>query len=144
MGTVQRPVVLNISGKVELLMRASLNPIYADPAPLPQDIQDNSILQFTSGDTLSAVNGVQVTEVETLLDISPAIFTDIRHFVVDADPVKLPRDQWFENSYTDDEDEEYFRRLEEAVAELASNVSLSTNFVLRPLSVCVSISRTSL
>ncbi|NOX43619.1 MAG: filamentous hemagglutinin N-terminal domain-containing protein [Gammaproteobacteria bacterium] len=112
LGTIQRRVVLDISGKVELLMRATLNPIYAPPAPLPEDIQDNSILQFTSGDTLAAVNGVQVTEVETLLDINPAIFTDIRHFVVDADPVKLPRDQRFEGGYTDDEDEAYFRRLE--------------------------------
>lgn len=112
LGTIQRPLVLNISGKVELLMRASLSPIYTPPAPATEDIQDNSILQFTSADTLSAVNGIQTTEVETLLDISPAIFTDIRHFVADAEPVLLPRDQLFDNGYDEEDDEEYFRRLE--------------------------------
>ncbi len=80
---IQRPVVLDISGKIELLMRASLDPVYVPPAPAENDIQDNSIFQFTSGSILSAANGVQVTEVETLLDIDPAIFTQIRHFVAE-------------------------------------------------------------
>ena len=111
LGTIVRPVVLDISGKVELLMRASLNPIYAPPAPLPVDIQDNSIFRFISAETLSAVNGIQLTEVENLLDISPAIFTDIRHAIASDTPVMLPKDLLFEGGYTVEEDEEYFRQV---------------------------------
>jgi hypothetical protein len=123
LGTLQRPMVLDISGKVELLMRASLNPLYAPPAPDPNtDIQDNSVLRFTSADTLAAANGVQITEVETLLDIDPAIFTDIRHFVVDSDPVLLPRDQRFDVENEDeDEDDEYFRRIAGEDTEVLEN-----------------------
>ncbi|VAW60905.1 hypothetical protein MNBD_GAMMA09-1696, partial [hydrothermal vent metagenome] len=105
LGTIQRPMVLDISGKVELLMRASLNPTYAPPAPLPGDIQDDSIFRFISIDTLSAVNGVQLTEVENIRDINPAIFTDIHHFLVDANPVMLPKDQRFDDGYTLEEDD---------------------------------------
>lgn len=113
LGTLQRPLVLDISGKVELFMRASLDPIYIDPVPNPEtDIRDESVLQFTSADTLAAANGVQITEVETLLDIDPAIFTDIRHFVVGSEPVLLPRDQLFDvENENEDEDDEFFKRI---------------------------------
>lgn len=123
LGTLQRPLVLDISGKVELLMRASLDPIYIEPVPnADTDIRDNSLLQFTSADTLAAANGVQVTEVETLLDIDPAIFTDLRHFVVGSDPVLLPRDQRFDVENEDeDEDEEYFRRISGETEEVLEN-----------------------
>jgi len=113
LGTLQRPVVLDVSGKVELFMRASLDPIYIAPVPNPEtDIRDESVLQFTSADTLAAANGVQITEVETLLDIDPAIFTDIRHFVVGSEPVLLPRDQLFDvENENEDEDDEFFKRI---------------------------------
>lgn len=111
LGTIQRPLVLDISGKVELIMRASLNPIYVDPVPAPDDIHDESILQFTSFSILSAINGLTLTEVENLLDIDPAIFTDIRHYVVSESPVLLPRDQHFEDGYTDEEDDEFFKQV---------------------------------
>ncbi|MFK5948230.1 MAG: filamentous hemagglutinin N-terminal domain-containing protein [Methylococcales bacterium] len=111
LGTIQRPVVLDISGKVELILRASLDPIYIDPVPAPDDIRDESILQFTSGNILSAINGLTLTEVENLLDIDPAVFTDIRHYVVAESPVLLPKDQWFDDGYTDEEDAEFFRQV---------------------------------
>ncbi|VAW65417.1 hypothetical protein MNBD_GAMMA08-2685, partial [hydrothermal vent metagenome] len=81
-------------------------------APAANDIIESSIFDLTSGSVLTAVNGVQVTEVETLLDIDPAIFTQITHFVVEAEPLMLPRDQWFDDGYTPDDDDEYFRRIE--------------------------------
>ncbi len=109
-GTLQRPLVLDISGRVELRMRATLNPVFLDPQPVDVVIDG---LQFDAAETLSAVNGVQVTEVETLLDISPAIFTDVRHFVVAEYPVKLPRDQLYIDGFDQEDDEDYFRRFQE-------------------------------
>ncbi|VAW65882.1 hypothetical protein MNBD_GAMMA08-3064, partial [hydrothermal vent metagenome] len=111
LGTIQRPLVLDISGKVEIIMRASLDPVYVAPIPAPQDIRDESILQFTSFNILSTINGITLTEVENLLDIDPAIFTDIRHYVVSEAPVLLPRDQRFEDGFTDEEDDEFFRKV---------------------------------
>lgn len=98
LGTIKRPIVMNVSGKVELI-------------PALNDIRDESILQFTSGNILSAINGLTLIDVENLLDISPAIFTEIYLFVVDSDHVMLPKDQRFEDGYTDDEDDEYFRQV---------------------------------
>ncbi|VAW65213.1 hypothetical protein MNBD_GAMMA09-3661, partial [hydrothermal vent metagenome] len=43
-------------------------------------------------------------------DINPAIFTDIHHFLVDANPVMLPKDQRFDDGYTLEEDDEYFQQ----------------------------------
>ena len=111
LGTLTRPMVLDISGKVEFIMGATLNPQYAPPEPLPADIRDESIIQFVAGDVTNAVNGLTLTEVENLLDISPAIFTELYLFVVSEDAVKLPRDQWYEGGYTIEEDEEYFRQV---------------------------------
>jgi len=51
--------------------------------------------------------------VKNLLDISPAIFTDIRHAVASDTPVILPKDQFYEGGYTVEEDEEYFRQVTE-------------------------------
>ncbi len=112
LGTVQRPMVLDISGKVELWMRATLDPVYFPSTP--GDIRDESFIRYSATETLAITGGVQVTDVETLLDISPAIFTEVLPFVATEDPVLLPRDQWFENGYTDEDDDEYFRRLEES------------------------------
>ncbi len=111
LGTITRPIVLDISGKVELALRATLDPVYIDPIPAPADIRDESLLPFISANVLNTVNGLALIDVENLLDIDPAIFTDIRHFVVTEDAVKLPRDQWFEGGYTIEEDEEYFRQV---------------------------------
>ncbi len=111
LGTIKRPIVMDVSGKVELVLRASLDPVYVEPVPAPDDIRDESILQFTSGNILSAINGLTLIDVENLLDISPAIFTEIYLFVVDSDPVMLPKDQRFDDGYTDEEDDEYFRQV---------------------------------
>ena len=115
LGSLSRNMVLDISGKVEITTLARLDLIYAPPAPAPADIIEVSTIDLTSSNVLAATNGVQVTEVETLLDIDPAIFTDIRHFAVAEEPLMLPRDQWFDEGYTDEDDEEFFRSINDSV-----------------------------
>ncbi|VAW71408.1 hypothetical protein MNBD_GAMMA10-1625, partial [hydrothermal vent metagenome] len=110
LGTIARPLVLDISGTVELALRASLDPTFLAPAPAPADIRNTSFLPFISANVLNAVTGLTVIGVENLLDINIAIFTDLNLFSVSDEPVLLPKDQWWENGYTVEEDEEYFRQ----------------------------------
>jgi len=100
-GTTQRPLVLNIRDSALIQTRASLNPQFAEPRPV---VTDESLLQFSGLDTLSAISGEQLVEVETLAEVDQAIFTDLQNFSMEEISIRMPRDQLFE-----DELEEYDR-----------------------------------
>lgn len=102
-GSTSRPLVLNIRDLAVIETRASLNPQFANPRP---EVQDNSLLQFSGFDTLSAIAGEQLVEVESLGEIDPAIFTELQNFSMPDIAIQMPRDQLFE-----DELVEYERRL---------------------------------
>lgn len=100
-GTTQRPLVLRIRDSALIQTRASLNPQFAEPRPV---VTDESLLQFSGLDTLSAISGEQLVEVETLAEVDQAIFTDLQNFSMEEISIRMPRDQLFE-----DELEEYDR-----------------------------------
>jgi len=100
-GTTQRPLVLNIRDSALIQTRASLNPQFAEPRPI---VNDESLLQFSGLDTLAAISGEQLVEVETLGEVDQAIFTDLQNFSMEEISIRMPRDQLFE-----DELEEYDR-----------------------------------
>ena len=99
-GTINRPLVLNIQESVLINARSSLSPIFYPNQP--RSIDDRSVFQFNSFEALSSVSGDQLVEVETLAEINPAIFTDVRNYASTEIAIRMPRDQLYE-----DELEEY-------------------------------------
>jgi len=93
-GTTQRPLVLNIRDSALIQTRASLNPQFAEPRPI---VNDESLLQFSGLDTLAAISGEQLVEVETLGEVDQAIFTDLQNFSMEEISIRMPRDQLFED-----------------------------------------------
>ena len=65
-------------------------------------MDDRSLLQFNAFDALSTLSGGQLVELETLAEINPAIFTDVRNYASAEIAIRLPRDQLYA-----DELEEY-------------------------------------
>ena len=99
-GTIKRPLVLNVQESVLINSRSSLNPIFYPNQP--RTVDDRSLLQFNAFDALSTLSGGQLVEVETLAEINPAIFTDVRNYASAEIAIRLPRDQLYA-----DELEEY-------------------------------------
>ena len=99
-GTIKRPLVLNVQESVLINSRSSLNPIFHPNQP--RTVDDRSLLQFNAFDALSTLSGGQLVEVETLAEINPAIFTDVRNYASAEIAIRLPTDQLYA-----DELEEY-------------------------------------
>ena len=99
-GTIKRPLVLNVQDSVLINSRSSLNPIFYPSQP--RTVDDRSLLQFNAFDALSTLSGGQLVELETLAEINPAIFTDVRNYASAEIAIRLPRDQLYA-----DELEEY-------------------------------------
>ncbi|WP_444993987.1 hypothetical protein [Aliikangiella sp. IMCC44359] len=97
-GSLTRPLVLRVRDTAVITVRANLNPQFAPPLP---DIDDSgSLLNFSAVDTISIIAGGQV-ELESLVEVDPAIFTDLRNYNQDETAIRMPRDQRY-----DDEEEE--------------------------------------
>ena len=99
-GTIKRPLVLNVQDSVLINARSSLNPVFYPNQP--RTVDDRSLLQFNAFDALSTLSGGQLVELETLAEINPAIFTDVRNYASAEIAIRLPRDQLYA-----DELEEY-------------------------------------
>ena len=101
-GAINRPLVLNIQNSVFINARSSLNPVFSPNQP--RSIDDRSMIQFNSFEALSTVLSDQLVVVESLGEINPAIFTDVRNYASAEIAIRMPRDQLYE-----DELEEYER-----------------------------------
>ncbi|MBL4703688.1 MAG: hypothetical protein JKY54_04155, partial [Flavobacteriales bacterium] len=101
-GSVIRPLVLRVRDVVNISVRTSFSPLF--DAPLPEINDSDSLFSFSSLDTLSALAGGQLVEVESLVEVDPAIFTDLRNYNNHEVAVKLPNDQLFD--YAEEEEEE--------------------------------------
>ncbi|MBL4607110.1 MAG: hypothetical protein JKY01_04700 [Pseudomonadales bacterium] len=93
-GTIDRPLVINIQDSVLINARSSLNPIFYPNQP--RIVDDRSLLQFSAFDALDTLSGGQLVEVETLAEINPAIFTDVRNYASSEIAIRMPRDQMYE------------------------------------------------
>ncbi|WP_210247073.1 beta strand repeat-containing protein [Aliikangiella marina] len=102
-GSITRPLVLRIRDSVLITVRTSLNPQFAQP--LPEIDDSGSLFRFSSFDAVSAIAGGQLVEVEELVEVDPAIFTDLTNYYSDEVAVRLPRDQLYEED--DEEEDEY-------------------------------------
>ena len=119
-GSIARPLVLRVRDIATISVRTSFSPLFA--APLPEINDSASLFSFSSFDTISALAGGQLVEVESLVDVDPAIFTDLRNYNNDEIAVRLPNDQLYD--YEEEEEEEDDSELESESEEL---ISVGTN-----------------
>ncbi len=111
-GSIARPLVLRVRDIATISVRTSFSPLFA--APLPEINDSASLFSFSSFDTISALAGGQLVEVESLVDVDPAIFTDLRNYNNDEIAVRLPNDQLFD--YEEDEESEEQEESEELIS----------------------------
>ncbi|MCI0505385.1 MAG: hypothetical protein L0Z73_04680 [Gammaproteobacteria bacterium] len=110
LGTIGRPLVVNVPGAVVINTLTSVDPIYlVSPDPL---INQSRVL-FGINDAKAEVGGNQRTEVDALAIIDPAIFTKVKNYREDDSPIKLPADQLAE----DEEERKYKKKQDPDVFE---------------------------
>jgi hypothetical protein len=99
-GTIVQPIRLRVNNKFTLIgVLASVNYFGANPRTITTS--QGLTLQVVS--TITGLSGQQLVEVESLDDVDPAIFADVRNYNVDNISVLLPEDQRDDN----EEEEEY-------------------------------------
>ncbi|VAX03497.1 hypothetical protein MNBD_GAMMA20-539, partial [hydrothermal vent metagenome] len=103
-GTLYRPVSVNVNN--EFVLFSNVGSVYYYGGR-PRTIIDNSTIKIGLFDALLGLSGQQLIEVETLSEIDPAIFTEVRHYNQDEISIRLPADQRYDN---DEEDERRDRR----------------------------------
>jgi ribosomal protein S8 len=94
LGTIGRPLVVNVPGAVVINTLTSVDPIYL---VTPEPLINQSRVLFGISDAKAEVGGNQRTEVDALAIIDPAIFTKVKNYREDDSPIKLPADQLAED-----------------------------------------------
>lgn len=102
-GTQPRPIVLNIRSRGELFAQTSAYYFYGGHRP---PFTDNSFETLVISNDLGL--GQQLIEIESLAEIDPAIFTDVRNYYHEDLAIMMPDDQLYS-----DEEEERRRKLSE-------------------------------
>ena len=97
-GTLVRPVSVKIN--TEFVLFSNLGSVYYFGGK-PDTILDNSTIKISIFDALLGLSGQQLIEVETLSQIDPAIFTEVRNYYQDEIAILLPADQRYEDDEED-------------------------------------------
>ncbi|MCF6211369.1 MAG: filamentous hemagglutinin N-terminal domain-containing protein [Gammaproteobacteria bacterium] len=103
-GTLYRPVSVRVNN--EFVLFSNVGSVYYYGGR-PRTIIDNSTIKIGLFDALLGLSGQQLIDVETLSEIDPAIFTEVRHYTQDEISIRLPADQRYDR---DEEDERLERR----------------------------------
>ena len=69
----------------------------------PATVIDNSKIKISVFDALVGLSGQQLIEVETLAEIDPAIFTEVRNYYQGELSIRLPADQLYDDDETGEE-----------------------------------------
>ncbi len=93
-GAPVRPVSARIN--TEFILFSNLGSVYYFGGK-PDIIIDNSTIKISIFDALLGLSGQQLIEVETLSQIDPAIFTEVRNYYQDEIAILLPADQRYED-----------------------------------------------
>jgi len=97
-GSQTNPIRLRVNNQFTLFASTGyVTYPYGQPA---RPVTTTADLVTISG--ISALSGQQLIEIESLADVDPAIFTEVRNYNHDDIAIKLPADQ----RYTDEEEEE--------------------------------------
>ncbi|MDH5445582.1 MAG: filamentous hemagglutinin N-terminal domain-containing protein [Gammaproteobacteria bacterium] len=95
-GTINRPVVLRFNGPLHLYSQVSTIRFFNDITPVPF-FDTSDITRVLSQN----YNVLQLIDVESLAEIDPAIFTEVRNYYHEDLAIMMPVDQL----YSDDEEE---------------------------------------
>ncbi len=98
-GSTGRPIVLDVPKTGEVFIQATTYGVMFSPET-PDKLTKNGIDVGALG-VIQSLSGEQLVEVETLGQVDPAIFTELRNYSIAEEPIRLPQDQ----SYEDDEEE---------------------------------------
>jgi filamentous hemagglutinin family protein len=100
-GTPVQPIRVRVNNDFILIgVQASVH--YFGAAPVTVTTSEDLSLLVVS--TVAGLSYQQLIEVESLSEVDPAIFTDVRNYTMDEISVRLPSDQGYEE---EDEDAEY-------------------------------------
>ena len=102
-GTIGRPIGVRIKNRFSLFSLQSAVDYSRSPPTL--DIDDRSTAKISITDAFSNLAGQQLIEIESIGDIDPAIFTDVRNYNHSDLALMMPSDQRYDVS-DEEEDEE--------------------------------------
>jgi len=103
-GTLSSPIGLRVNENFSLLTRPGVNGAVYYLGSRPRSvITTATLLQLTIRGFIG-ISSQQLIEIETLSDIDPAIFTEVRNYNYDDIAILLPSDQRYE--YDDEEEED--------------------------------------
>lgn len=108
-GLRERPIGMKIRTRLRLYSQSSA---FDFVRPTPPGFIDDSLESLTGFTDFGL--GLDFIEVESLADIDPAIFTEVRNYYHDEVAINMPADQKYAGDSTE-EDEEEKKRREEAV-----------------------------
>jgi hypothetical protein len=97
-GSFQRFLTLDVPGDVLIETQGTFNPRFVPPGPASYESQG---IDFTVLGAITAVAGEQLIEVESLSDVDPAIFTELKNYSLEEVAIRMPRDQLFEDELED-------------------------------------------
>lgn len=93
-GEFNRAIILNVKNQVIIASTFSSTG-YAPNQPV--SILDTSKVRINVLDSIGNVSSQQLIEVESLADLDPAIFTDLRNYDQRDISIRMPRDQMFDD-----------------------------------------------
>lgn len=93
-GEFNRAIILNVKDTVIIASTFSSTG-YAPNQP--QNVFDTSKVRINVLDSIGNVSSQQLIEVESLADLDPAIFTDLRNYDQRDISIRMPRDQMFDD-----------------------------------------------
>jgi hypothetical protein len=99
LGVASRPLVIYAPGDISTVSVISFDPIYLPATGRVGTTTETSLVNFSATDTLAALAGEQVTEVEDLDDVDPAIFTEVHNYNLSEISIRMPKDQLYENEF---------------------------------------------
>ncbi len=94
-GAPNRPLVMYFNNDLFLQGLRSWPPVWGF-GERPTTVDNQSTIQVNQQDLLRA-GGEQMVEVENLVDIDPAVFTEVRNYFFDAISILMPADQRYED-----------------------------------------------
>ena len=93
LGTPERPIVIWAPHEIETVSVVSFSPIFL---PGTGTISETAWVHFSAFDILTGLAGEQVTQVENLDTIDPAIFTEVHNFNLADISILMPPDQRYD------------------------------------------------
>jgi filamentous hemagglutinin family protein len=94
-GTVSRPIVVYAPHDITLVSMISFDPVFL-PSSRTGTVADFSPLRFSAFDILTGLAGEQVTQVENLETLDPAIFTEVHNYNLSDISILMPSDQRYD------------------------------------------------